>query len=120
MSPLQRSVAAVLGLLLAAAAWGLWATDEPAAQVRAVIPAAATAAANIPVIDENTFLTAQRLARLATTAEERALAEQALQLADHELDLAFSGALRHIEAHPPVLSDEANHLQDALTRAQKQ
>ena len=120
MSSLQKSIAGVLALLLAAAGYGLWATDEPAAPAHAVVAAAATASANIPVIDENTFLTAQRLSRLPGTPEERPLAEEALQLADHELDLAFSAALRHIEAHPPVLSEEANRIQDTLTRAQKQ
>ena len=120
MSALQKSIAGVLALLLVVAAWGLWATNEPAAPAHAPVAAGATAAANIPVIDENTFLTAQRLSRMAGMPEERPLADSALQLADHELDLAFSGALRHIEAHPPVLSDEANRIQDTLTRAQKQ
>jgi small-conductance mechanosensitive channel len=120
MTSVQKSTAGVFALLLAAAAYGLWATDEPPVPARAALPAAASAAANIPVIDEDTFLTAQRLARLAVTPEERALADAALQLADHELDLAFSGALRHIEAHPPVLSPEALRLQETLTQAQKQ
>jgi small-conductance mechanosensitive channel len=120
MSPLQKSIALVLGLLLAAAAYGLWVTNEPQAQVHTAISAQASASANLPVIDENTFATAQRLSRLANTPEERPLAESALQLADHELDLAFSGALRHLEAHPPVLSDEATRIQATLTQAQKQ
>jgi hypothetical protein len=34
MSALQKSIAGVLGLLLAAVAYGLWATDEPPAPVR--------------------------------------------------------------------------------------
>ena len=119
MSSLQKSTGGVLALLLAAAAYGAWVTAEPAAPPRAAA-SAASAAGNIPVIDENTFVTAQRLARLAATPEERPLAASAVQLADHELDLAFSAALQHIEAHPPVLSEEASRLQDALTRAQKQ
>ena len=117
MSSFQKSTAGVLALLLAAALYGLWATGEPAVPARAAIPAASAA---IPVIDERIYLTAQRLAHLASTNEERALADSALQLADHELDLAFSGALRNIEAHPPVLSAEAMRIQDTLTRAQKQ
>ena len=120
MSSVQKSIAGVLALLLAAAVYGLWVTGEPPVPARAALPAAAGAAANIPVIDEQTYLTAQRLARLASTNEERSLADSALQLADHELDLAFSGALRHIEAHPPVLSAEAMRIQETLTRAQKQ
>ncbi len=120
MSSLQKSIAGVLALLLAAVAYGLWMNEEPAAPAHRALAAAATAAANIPVIDVDTFLTAQRLTRTAITPEERALAASALQLADHELDMAFSGALRQIEAHPPVLSDEAARIQDTLTRAQQQ
>jgi small-conductance mechanosensitive channel len=120
LSPLQRGIAAALVALLVATAWGLWATDEPPAPARVTVSTGATAADNLPVIDQSTLLTAQRLARLATTPEERPLAEAAVQLADHELDLAFSGALRHIEAHPPVLSADAQHIQDRLDQAQKQ
>jgi small-conductance mechanosensitive channel/predicted nucleic acid-binding Zn-ribbon protein len=73
----------------------------------------------VPVIDQTTLATAQRLARGATTAEELPLAQSAVQTADHELDLAFSGALRAIEAHPPVLSPAALAIQARLDEAQK-
>src|SRR5205814_7779072 len=82
--------------------------------------AKAPAASAMPVIDQNTFLTAKRLARLATTAEEQPLAQAAVQLTDHELDLAFSAAIRHIEAHPPVLSPEAVQIEERLLNAQKE
>src|ERR1700694_5841435 len=120
MSALQKIAAAVLVMLLAAVGYGLW-TTSPASSVRAQRAAAkAPAASAMPVIDQNTFLTAKRLARLATTAEEQSLAQSAVQLADHELDLAFSGAIRHIEAHPPVLSPEAVQIQERLLSAQKE
>ncbi|MBV8782942.1 MAG: mechanosensitive ion channel, partial [Gammaproteobacteria bacterium] len=80
----------------------------------------APVAAAIPQIDEGTFLSAQRLSRLASTVEEQPLTQQAVQLADHELDLAFSGALRAIEAHPPVLSEAAAGIQRRLQAAQQQ
>ncbi|HUA90785.1 MAG TPA: mechanosensitive ion channel domain-containing protein, partial [Steroidobacteraceae bacterium] len=38
---------------------------------------------------------------------------------DHELDLAFMGALRAIEAHPPVLSAEAQKIQARVEDAQQ-
>jgi small-conductance mechanosensitive channel len=122
MSPLQKVAAAVLGVLLALAGWGLWTTNQSAVTpVRALKSAAtpAAAASAIPVIDQNTLITAQRLARLATTPEERSLAQSAVQLADHELDLAFTAAMRHIEAHPPVLSPEGQQIQQGLQEAQK-
>src|SRR6202045_2863415 len=121
MSALQKVAAAVLVMLLAAVAYGLWTTSPAASSVRAQRAAAkASAASAMPVIDQNTYLTAKRLARLATTTEEQSLAQSAVQLADHELDLAFSGAIRHIEAHPPVLSPEAAQIQEHLLSAQKE
>src|SRR4029077_6135545 len=108
MNAQQKMAAAVLVVLLAAVGYGLWTTSPAASSVRAQRAAGKVPAASaMPVIDQNTFLTAKRLARLATTAEEQSLAQSAVQLADHELDLAFSGALPHIEAHPPVLRAEA-------------
>jgi small-conductance mechanosensitive channel len=121
MSALQKVAAAVLVVLLAAVGYGLWTTSPAASSVRAQRAAAkAPAASAMPVIDQNTFLTAKRLARLATTAEELSLAQSAVQLADHELDLAFSAEFRHIEAHPPVLSPEAAQIQEHLLSAQKE
>ena len=115
MSTLQRTTATVLILLLATALFGLWSARDPAVPRPTVGPANSP----VPVIDENTLLTAQRLARLATTSEELPFAQAAVQTADHELDLAFSGALRAIEAHPPVLSPEALKIQERLDDAQK-
>ena len=125
MSPLLKTLTALLLVLLAATGYGLWATRPPASStpVGALSagpqsPSAVSGA--LPVIDEKTLLYAQRLARLATTPEELPLAETAVQLADHELDLAFAGALRHLEAHPPVLSPEALAIQARLTQSQQQ
>jgi small-conductance mechanosensitive channel len=120
MSKLQKIVAGVLIVLLLAAAYGLWATNQPTAPVRALkAQSPAAAASAMPVIDQNTLLTAQRLARLAMTPEEQPLAQQAVETADHELDLAFAATLRHLEAHPPPLSPEASQIQDRLNEAQK-
>jgi len=116
MSPLQKLTAAVIAVLLIAAAYGVWVTEPSAtAPARAsrgkpALPASSA----MPVIDQDTFRTARRLARLATTADESPLAQSAVQIADHELDLAFAGALRHVEAHPPQLSPEAQQLQQRL------
>ena len=121
MSALQKTFATLLALLLAASLWGLWSTAEAPVAVQGLKAAAADTPANaMPVIDESTLFTAQHLARLATTPEEQPYAQSAVQLADHELDLAFSGALRRLEAHPPVLSAEAQQLQQRLDEAQKQ
>ena len=97
MSKLQKTAATVLIALLGAAGYGLWATHAPpvtsAQHLRKSASVPATAESGMPVINENTLLTAQRLARLANTPEEQSLAQSAVQTADHELDLAFTAAL---------------------------
>jgi Mechanosensitive ion channel len=122
MSILQKVAAAVLVVLLAAAGYGLWTTNQsataPVRSLKATAPAPVASA--IPVIDQDTYLTARRLARLASTAEEQTLAQSAVQVADHELDLAFTGAMHYIEAHPPVLSPAATQIQERLASAQKE
>jgi small-conductance mechanosensitive channel len=125
MSKLQKIAAVVLLVLLAATAYGLWNTNPPArTPVRALQsqdPTSTQAGSgnSVPVIDQNTLLTAQRLARLANTPEEQPLAQAAVQTADHELDLAFTATLWHLTAHPPPLSPEASKIQDQLLDAQK-
>ena len=124
MRPLQKILAVLLLVLLAVTGYGWWQTDQagstPVAALNAKPGAQPAAGGDVPVIDQTTFHIAQRLSLRATTPEERALAQQAVELADHELDLAFAGALRHIEAHPPVLSAEALAIQDRLNGAQAQ
>jgi small-conductance mechanosensitive channel len=119
MSRLQKIAAALLGALLVAAGYGLWATKAEPVAPKHVSAAAAPVASDVPVIDQHTLLTAQRLARLASTPEEQPLAQSAVQIADHELDLAFTAALFHLEAHPPQLSAEAAQIQQRLLEAQK-
>ncbi|MBV8974501.1 MAG: hypothetical protein JOY74_05205, partial [Sinobacteraceae bacterium] len=100
MSKLQKIAAALLVALLVVTGYGLWATNPAPIHVPPSHAAAAPAAGDtgVPVIDQNTLLTAQRLARLANTPEEHALAQSAVEIADHELDLAFTAALVHLEA----------------------
>jgi small-conductance mechanosensitive channel len=124
MSKLQKIAAAVLVVLLLAAGYGLWVTKPAPMQARpahvaGAAPAPAPAESAIPVIDQNTLLTAHRLARLANTPDEQTLARSAVEIADHELDLAFTAALVHLEAHPPPLSPEATEIQERLRDAQR-
>jgi small-conductance mechanosensitive channel len=116
MSSLQKTTATVLTVLLAVTLYGLWRNQDPPPPAA---PPEVTPNGAVPVIDQTMLATAQRLSRRALTAEELPLAQSAMQTADHELDLAFSGALRAIEAHPPVLSPEALAIQARLDEAQK-
>src|SRR5579863_318783 len=119
MSTLQKSVAAVLVALLLAAGYGLWVTNDaggaPVQQNNAIVVVGK--ANGVPVIDQHTLHIAKRLAQYANTAEEQPLAQQAVQIADHELDLAFAATLHHLESHPPQLSPAAAKIQQRLNDA---
>jgi small-conductance mechanosensitive channel len=55
------------------------------------------------LVDDQPLLTAQRLATLAATPDEREFAKNALRLSDHEVDMAFAAALHQAAEHaPPV------------------
>lgn len=72
--------------------------------------AAARAAQAAPLVDQRPLQTARSLARLATTSEEQQYAEQALRLSDHEVDLAFSSAIRDAADHPAPQTPEVRSL----------
>lgn len=71
-----------------------------------------------PLIDQSTLWTAHWLAQMPTTAEERQFAEDALQLADKEMDLAFAAAVREVEQHPPKLTAEAQGIEARLQKSE--
>ncbi|HJU83613.1 MAG TPA: mechanosensitive ion channel domain-containing protein [Holophagaceae bacterium] len=71
-----------------------------------------------PLVDETPLRAAKTLAGLPQTAEEQAYAHQALQLANHEVDLAFADALRRAAEHPPKPTPETKDLFDARDQAQ--
>jgi small-conductance mechanosensitive channel len=71
-----------------------------------------------PVVDQSTLWTARWLAQMPTTAEEKQVAEDALQLADKEMDLAFATALREAEQHPQAPSAEAKQIEARVQKAE--
>jgi small-conductance mechanosensitive channel len=115
MRLMHKLWAVALALLLISAGAGWWYTKPPSLTAPNKRAAAVTSAA---LVDESTYATAQKLARLATTPEEQSHAQSALRIADHQLALAFTSALRDVEAHPPALSPEALEIQDRLTKSQ--
>jgi len=70
------------------------------------------------VVDQSTLWTARWLAQMPTTSEERQVAEDALHLADKEMDLAFATAVREAEQHPPAMSAEAKEIETRLQKAE--
>ena len=116
--------AIVLLLLMALAIIGLVRTREqkPAAETDETGKAPskrlqARGAAKRPLVDQRPLLTARRMAAMASTPEEQALAHEAEKVGDHEVDLAFFDALRTAEENPPPLSPEAKLLEERKNKA---
>jgi small-conductance mechanosensitive channel len=70
------------------------------------------------LVDQRPWQTAEALAGLAVSAEERVLAREAERLADHEVDRAFAQALRQASAETRELKGEALVLQQRVTELQ--
>jgi small-conductance mechanosensitive channel len=115
MTVLQKISTLVLSLLLAVAGFAWLKTAPPTSRLTRQ-RAAALAAAEL--VDQSTYTTAQRLARLVETADELPYAQSALRVADHALAFAFTTALRDAEAHPPTLSPDAVKIQDRIHKSQ--
>lgn len=68
------------------------------------------------VVDQSSLVTAEQLVHMPTTADERTYAEDALRIADNEMDLAFAQAVRRTFNQPRATSAEAK---DASARLQQ-
>ncbi|MDP9146151.1 MAG: hypothetical protein M3N22_00705 [Acidobacteriota bacterium] len=117
MSKRQEIAAVLLLVLLAGAAYGLFKTSQPSQMAAISAPDRSSGTQN-GLVDQSPLTTAQRLAVLASGEDELPLAQEALRLGDHEVDLAFASALRSAAGHPPVLSQEARELQTRISEAQ--
>src|ERR1700682_2100672 len=78
----------------------------------------APAGATGVLVDQRPWQTAQAVAALAVSAEEKELAREAERLADHEVDQAFAQALRQATAETRELTGEALALQQRVTELQ--
>lgn len=63
-----------------------------------------------PVVDEQPLTTARAMAALASDWEEQRYARQALKLADHTVDVAFSYEMRQATEHPAPATPESKKL----------
>jgi small-conductance mechanosensitive channel len=123
MRRIHTIAALALVVLLGATGYAIVRTEPP--PVRLPVAAGEASVANAaaspsqPTVDQTPLKTAQELAKLVTLSEERAHAQEALRLADHEVDIAFTAALRDVTQHPPPLSDEAKQIQARLQQAEK-
>ena len=88
----------MLALLLIAAAYGIFETRTTMPPVptnsAATESGGKTSVALPQFVDQTPLKIAQQLAPLATLPGERELATEAIRLTDHEVDIAFTSALR--------------------------
>jgi small-conductance mechanosensitive channel len=121
----QWITAIVLLVLVAAAVVGLvWTRPQPAPEDET----SATPGKKLlgrkppiahPLVDQRPLQTARRMAAMASTPEEQALAHEAEKVGDHEVDLAFFDALRTAQQNPPPLSPEAKQISERKTKAEQ-
>lgn len=117
MKPFQKILAITLVLLLGATVYGLIRTNEPPK----VAPSAGKGKqplATEPLVDQTPILTAEALAQMPTPEEELPSAQQALEIADRDMDVAYTGAKRELEDHPAALPPEAKQIQARLKQAE--
>jgi small-conductance mechanosensitive channel len=70
------------------------------------------------LVDQTPLVNAQGLVRMPTSAAELPSAQSALELADHEMDLAFALGMLDATQHPPKLTSDAKQIQARLQEAE--
>ena len=70
-----------------------------------------------PLVDQRPLQEAQALAALAMDKRETGLAQQAVRLADHEVDLAYADALKQAAENTAPLTPKLKELQAAKQKA---
>lgn len=111
----QQIAAMVIALMGLATAYGIWRTSQDSTGKARD----AAREQGRSLVDQSPLKTAQQLAQLATSPEEKPLAQEALRLADFDVDLAFADAIRDARLHPPPLSAEAKGDKARLEKAEK-
>jgi small-conductance mechanosensitive channel len=114
----QKVAAIVLLVLLGATVFEYFRTGRPANAPAKNAKTLSVEGAQGPIVDQTSLLTAQRLAKMPTSLEEKPFAEEALRLADHAMDLTYAAAEREAEDHPPTLSAEAKAIEERLKKSE--
>ena len=113
MTSRQWAVTLGLVLLVALAITGLFLTRDSTAPSQAKFRRAQP-------VDEKPLQTARAMATLASDRQEQRYARQAVNLADHEVDLAFNSAMRYAEEHPPQPTPQTKELFARASKAETQ
>jgi small-conductance mechanosensitive channel len=118
MKQIQKIAAIVLVMLAGFAVYGYWETRKPLQPV-ASVGTNPIQAPEKALVDQSPLKYAQQLAQLAVTHDERQLAQEALRLADFDVDQAFDNALRRARLHPPPMSAEAKEAEGRMQKTEK-
>src|ERR1700731_3681124 len=118
MKPAQKIATLAVVALLIATGYGLFRTRGQPKTSPPNDSSASGGSQAAPVVDQSTLWTARWLAQMPTTAEERQTAEDALHIADKEMDLAFATAVREAEQHPIAMSADAKQIQSRLQQSE--
>ena len=110
MKGYQKAVLAVLAVLVLAALGAViytrgWANYQT--RLRAIRTASKRSS---DAVDTRALDTAKQLATLAVTQTEEDYSQQAIELADHSIDLAFAAALEDATENPAPLTPETRQL----------
>ncbi|HWW18938.1 MAG TPA: mechanosensitive ion channel domain-containing protein [Candidatus Saccharimonadales bacterium] len=118
MKSKQRSVALVLVLLLIASVFALVRTRTSQPAFLAPTTTQVSNPAEPELVDQGPLQTAQQFAKMPTAEEEKPFAQEALEVGDKEMDLAFAAAVLDAQQHPPVLTPQAKAIQARLQKAE--
>jgi small-conductance mechanosensitive channel len=112
LQPGERILLGVLSSVIIACLAFAWATRKSMGHLAFLKPGSSLQAdaGRTSIVNQNPWLTAQALAPLAVSAEEKDDAREAERQADHEVDQAFATALRLAGAQKKVLTPEAKEL----------
>jgi len=116
MRPVQKIFAIIVVLLLGATVYGFIRTSQTSRAAKN--SGGASGAASTSIVDQTTLQTAEKLARMPTAEEERPFAQDALQIADKDMDLAYSAAKRELQEHPVAQSPTAKQIETRLKQAE--
>jgi small-conductance mechanosensitive channel len=119
MKASQKILLASLLLLLAAAVTGVILTRNAALPKILHGGSKQPAPMDTPLVDLQPLRTARELAPLALTPDEQPLAQEAVRIADHDVDLAFAIALRQAAENPPPPTAGTKAISERLQAAQK-
>jgi small-conductance mechanosensitive channel len=118
----RQEIAAIIILIIVGfTLYAFWHTSQPLSSGASNGKSAPSAGSSSQpsLVDQSPLKTAQQLAPLASTPDERTLAQEALRISDYEVDLAFDTALREARLHPPELTPETKEITDRLQKAQR-